>query len=163
MTIEEKKLLVRDLIGRIPYGVMVRHKNSGVAGVLHDISVYPKYDDNDICDYLCNTMFFGDEGISVEYFKPILRPVSDMTKEEIEHICKICHFGNPADDYDKHDHRGIEIVSYIYKSMQEPHTDVTLDFDDVAEITDYLNSRHIDYRRLIEKGLAIKSKSSEYF
>lgn len=141
MTIEEKKLLVRDLIGRIPYGVMVRHNNSGVVGVLHDISVYPKYDGNDICDYLCSIMFFGDESISVEYFKPILRPVSDMTKEEYEDFYK-------AVATDNNNHHGC-VVDGKPKIF-------TIGIRTMA----WLNAHHFDYRGLIERKLALDVKET---
>ena len=81
MTQEDKMLLIKDLSSRLPYGVHVQHI-SGVSGVLHDISIFHKYDENDnICDVICYTDFLGGS-IGIEQFKPYLFPLSSMTEEQ---------------------------------------------------------------------------------
>ena len=83
MTQEDKMLLIKDLLSRLPYAVHVQH-TSGFSGILHDISIYHKYDKNDnIYDTICYTNFFGDgDSITIEHFKPYLFPLSSMTKEQ---------------------------------------------------------------------------------
>ena len=83
MTQEDRMLLIKDLSSRLPYAVHVQHI-SGVSGILHDISIYHKYDENDnIYDAICYTDFFGDEdNITIEYFKPYLFPLSSITEEQ---------------------------------------------------------------------------------
>ena len=81
MTQEHKMLLIKDLSSRLPYAVHVQHI-SGVSGVLHDISIFHKYDENDnICDVICYTDFLGGS-IGIEHFKPYLFPLSSMTEEQ---------------------------------------------------------------------------------
>ena len=83
MTKEDKMLLIKDLSSRLPYAVHVQHI-SGVSSILHDISIYHKYDKNDnIYDVICCTDLFKDEGsIGIEQFKPYLFPLSSMTEEQ---------------------------------------------------------------------------------
>ena len=47
MTQEDKMLLIKDLSSRLPYAVYVQHI-SGASGILHNISIYHTYDENDI-------------------------------------------------------------------------------------------------------------------
>ena len=80
--------------------------------------------------------------INIELIKPYLRPMSTMTEEEKAIMDKIwiednrLVFADPAD-----------IRAYR--------------FYDVA-IVDFLNSRHFDYRGLIEKGLALEAPEGMY-
>ena len=81
MTQEDKMLLIKDLSSRLPYAVHVQHI-SGVSGILHDISIFHKYDENDnIYDAICYTDFLGDS-IAIEHFKPYLFSLSSMTGEQ---------------------------------------------------------------------------------
>lgn len=84
MTKEDKLLLVKDLSARLPYGVEIEHIKSGMRGVLHELNVYPIYDDDDnIFDCICNTDFFGDgDSFDISEFKPYLFPLSSMTEEQ---------------------------------------------------------------------------------
>ena len=125
MTKEDKMLLIKDLSSRLPYAVHVQHI-SGVSGVLHDISIFHKYDENDnIYDVICYTDLFKDGGsIAIEHFKPYLFPVSSMTEEQEKEYNNL----------------------NCYELGCFPHTE---------EALDYLIKNHFDYRHLIEKGLAI--------
>lgn len=69
-----------------------------------------------------------DAWFSVDTFKPYLRPMSSMTEKERKEYWKI-----KCPQYDENNN----IIN----------TD--------AEIVDWLNEHHFDYRGLIEKGLAI--------
>ena len=135
MTQEERMLLIKDLSARLPYAVTVEH-TSGFRGTLHNITIHHMYDDNDnVYDVICYTDFFGDnDDIYIEYFKPYLFPMSSMTEEQRK-----------------------EYNSIIYKEI-ELHADRYYDVIEVIsfeELQDFYHKHHIDYRGLIEKGLAI--------
>lgn len=135
MSQEDKMLLIKDLSARLPYAVTVEH-TSGFRGTLHDITVHHMYDENDnVYDAICYTDFFGDEdNIYIEYFKPYLFPLSSMTEEQRK-----------------------EYNSIIYKEI-ELHADRYYDVIEVIsfeELQDFYHNYHIDYRGLIDKGLAL--------
>ena len=125
MTQEDKMLLIKDLSSRLPYAVYVQHI-SGVSGILHDISIYHKYDENDnIYDAICYIDFLGDgNNITIEHFKPYLFPLSSMTEEQEKEYNNL----------------------NCYELGCFPHTE---------EALDYLIKNHFDYRNLIDKNLAI--------
>lgn len=69
-------------------------------------------------------------------FKPYLRPMSSLTKEEKEYIKRRFCYENWTDFNDFFNHYQINVEdSYMF--------------------IDWLNAHHFDYRGLIEKGLAI--------
>ena len=126
ITQEDKMLLIKDLSSRLPYAVHVQHI-SGVSGILHDISIYHKYDENDnIYDAICYTNLFKDgDSIGIEQFKPYLFPLSTMTdnqKQEYQYITE----------------------RWMYDSSYS-----------ISDSIDWLNKNHFDYRNLIDKNLAI--------
>ena len=130
MTQEDKMLLIKDLSSRLPYAVLVQHI-SGVSSILRDISIYHKYDENDnIYDAICYTDFFGDgDSISIEHFKPYLFPILSMPEEATREFSKTLDWVETTHGYSKSE------MSW--------------------DTFDCVNKHHIDYRGLIEKGLAI--------
>lgn len=125
-TQEDKMLLIKDLSSRLPYAVHVQHI-SGVSGILHDISIHHKYDENDnICDAICYTDFLEDgNNITIEHFKPYLFPLSSMTEEQKKEYQYITE-------------------RWMYDSSYS-----------ISDSIDWLNKNHFDYRNLIDKNLAI--------
>ena len=146
MTQENKELLLNDLCGRLPYRVIGRceidasydtsfdtifqtHKfNAEVYGIKEDLlDVTPLIEDND-------EQTFAEEevadGVAILDFTPYLFPMSSMTDEEWE-------------EYQK-----IRMIDWV-------HGDINRTFINAGLIVDWLNAHHFDYRRLIEKGLAI--------
>ena len=82
--------------------------------------------------------------------KPILRPLSSMTIEEIEELNSL------IDD-------SVRVVVssgnwvYIEGSSSDPwDSKPTLSLDDINKINEYFFSKHLDVFRLIDKGLAIE-------
>ena len=145
MTSEDKALLIKDLSGRLPYGVYVEHIRTGMRGHLHDLKVYPLYDktDDHIYDYICSTDFLGDgDYFDIEAFKPLLFPLSSMTEEQYDEFEKIV-----SDDY-------LENIQ-ITKEMRERVDFITHFPIYCPNVIDWFNKNHFDYRGLIEKGLAI--------
>ena len=137
MEVKDKALLIKDLSGRLPYGVYVEHIRTGMRGHLHDLKVYPLYDktDDHIYDYICTTDFLGDgDYFDIEAFKPLLLPLSSMTEEQRR-------------EYDKIIYHSIELHYREYSDIVE------IDLFDILQ--DFYCKNHLDYRGLIEKDLAI--------
>ena len=136
MTQEDRLLLIKDLSARLPYDVLIEHTKSGIRSFLHELKVFPMYDDNDnIFDCVGHTDFFGDNNIyKISEFKPYLFPLSSMTKEQRYELYGLIHNLN-ALAIDR------EIGDWIVSSSE----------------IDWYNKNHFDYRGLIEKGLAINA------
>lgn len=81
MTPEEKKLLLVDLCGRLPYGVMVNinGKIDVLTSVCNDDGYYFNFLEPD-----------NSEGYSIENIKPYLFPLSSMTEEQKKEEYDIC-------------------------------------------------------------------------
>ena len=86
MTNEEKQLLLKDLCGRLPYGVKVER----LSKILKLISVRPSYRYCLECEL--------EEGVNMSYdiddIKPYLRPMSSMTEEERKEQYKFSAWNN---------------------------------------------------------------------
>lgn len=146
MTQEDKELLLKDLCGRLPYGVKAEVTNT--QGYHHDnvakkgektIDTLKGFDSSYDCftiyhnnpldwDWTCNE-------IDIEDIKPYLLPMSSMTEEQKAELDRaICEDGKEA-------------MNAIFSNDKMFHTP--------WRATDWLNKNHFDYRGLIEKGLAI--------
>ena len=124
MTKEEKELVLKDLYARLPYKFTVHRYSDNV-----DISI------DDIDDFAHFLEY--SEG---EDFKPYLRPMSSMTREE--------------EAYWKY-HRCM-VGDGVYR----------LGYDNpvfcIFECFEWLNSHHFDYGGFIEKGLALEAPEGMY-
>ena len=130
---KDKDLLLKDLCGRLPYGVKCyipeANDTSILAAVLEDGE---------------NTLFnFWEDERKIQYwyqlyiseFKPYLFPLSSMTEEQkreyysLKHEVPVCHY---------------------------EYGDVVEEFElyDSPESFEYLIENHFDYRGLIPMGLA---------
>lgn len=140
MTQEEKQLLLQDLSGRLPYGVIVRHADYLVdsdgnytgqfwykRGYLYNVCrldnmtttiVESEGSDEEGYEHICD----------LERSLPYLRPMSSMTEEEYEELCSI------------------GLTKFIGDSKE----------------IDWLNAHHFDYRNLISKGLALEAPEEMY-
>lgn len=130
---EDKQLLLKDLCARLPYGVKVQVYYEEIAGSGYfDETVWVV--DND------EPFHVNDRWI--ENIKPYLRPMSSMTEEEKHKLLK---FG---------------AVTYLENGEV---VDVScVGFERHADIQDYLNACHLDYRGLIDKGLALEAHEGMY-
>lgn len=145
---EDKELLLKDLCVRLPYGVKVldnSHKDYGVSKIINigfDGSILIDNEMDDIQYYpLINNI------------KPYLRPISSMTEEEVDNLFHILKINEKnAKEWLKVNDIGIIRL----------FTEEGKDFYEIAEAIDYLNSIHIDYRELIEKGLALEAPEEIY-
>ena len=136
MTQEDKILLLRDLCGRLLYGVKAYIKNWSKLDRKYYEGIYTV----ESIDPSLNTIVADSERSSVKVIvgdddyeiKPYLRPMSNMTEEEWE-------------DYQK-----IRMIDWV-------DGDINGTFINAYSIVDWLNAHHFDFRNLIEKGLAINA------
>lgn len=133
MTQEEQNLLIRDLCGRLPYGVKIKEQD----GDYTDVNIH-----NAHIEHLIDRIGFGLD-------KMVLRPLSSMTKEE-EKECVLLDLGYW--DSGKYEDEESGSTIYIGESFQLiPCTDTF----------DYFDRKGFDYRDLIGKKLALdESKES---
>ena len=128
MTQEDKEFLIRDLCGRLPYGVKAYIKNWSKLDRKYYEGVYTV----ESIDSSLNTIVADSERSSVEVIvgdddyeiKPYLRPMSNMTEEE----------------------------KLMYEGLMIG-TDNNIQY--ILDVIDWLNAHHFDYRGLIEKSLAL--------
>ena len=153
MTQEDKKLLLKDLCARLPYGVKLQNVNNIESIVkLRSIDL-----DNDCCEILFYTyqgkaLTICDKSKLFRFgkilrYKPYLFPLSSMTEEQFTELRNETELNQYPDD--------LELVEWEnnYKTLEFYLEEVPSDV--VIEVFDWLNKNHFDYRGLIEKGLAI--------
>ena len=127
MTKEDRERLLKDLGGRLPYGVKILDIPANVVGKLFLIST------TDTVQYETA----DDTGIQTLYnIKPYLLPLSSMTEEQKR------EYNMLLTDILTYEYEGGDIVTVIDT------------YDNWMSI-DYLIANHFDYRYLIEDGLAI--------
>lgn len=83
----------------------------------------------------------------LENIKPYLRPIESMTEEERHEIQEILG-------------KGIEIHDDFIKIVDSDIN--TLSYLEIQALFNWLNSHHLDYNRLIPKGLALEAKEGMY-
>lgn len=145
---EDKALLIKDLCARLPYGVQVLHYTTGISGKLHNINVYPMYEqdsDSDkpdnIVDYISYVDFFGDgDLLDIDDFLPYLFPISSISSEQLKEVSEI--LGKDVEIFDNY----LNIVE---------HTRNTFSYLELDALFEWFNKNHFDYRNLIERNLAI--------
>lgn len=132
MTKEEKQMLLITLCGMLPYGVKGTYYLTNEKGEVTCWGNAPETVTNIDIE---NSKIWTDDTIQGYYFdefKPYLRPMSSMTKEERE-----------------------EFQEYVFDS-DEIGGIVMLD------AVDWLLAHHFDFRGLIEKGLALEAPEDMY-
>ena len=152
MTQEDKMLLIKDLSSRLPYSVHVQH-TSGFSGVLYDISMHHKYEENDnVYDIICYTDFFGDgDSITIEHFKPYLFPLSSLTEEQRNNISKLLiDTQNEFSPYGEINMKGCD--NLFICSVKQSNA-----------LINYCLTNHLDINSLIEKGLAIDATGKNIY
>lgn len=137
MTQEDKTLLLKELSTRLPYGVKIGLTCWGMEeGAYINTTLEP-----DDIERLLN-----DEEGDTE-IKPYLFPLSSMTEEMLEEL-------NANGLFKYRD--TIANVSHLESKngiSEEIYTYV--DIESISVLIEFFHSHHIDYRGLIEKGLAI--------
>lgn len=148
MTTEEKELVFKDLSARLPYGVIMNYKDSIVDSHIWKLkSLYAlsyskagtlidtDWDGNvEYEEYIGCGMSTASRPISLEKNLPYLRPMSSMTEEEQQKYYDLTH-------------------------QEEDDVWGKCLFD---KMVDFCNENHLDYRGLIEKGLALEAPENMY-
>ena len=143
MTQEDKTLLLKELSARLPYGVRYRHfvwdDERGEECI--SAKIYSINPDGYVKNY------YDDESDYIDNVRPYLFPLSSVTEEMMEElnanglfkyrdtIANISHLESK---------NGISEEIYTY-----------IDIESISVLIEFFHSHHIDYRGLIEKGLAI--------
>lgn len=145
MNREELGILARDLFARIPFGVMCRESNAepAVYGRVYDYSIYSAtitYGDTDHTKHLSVNEWLAGGG------RICLRPIADMTSDELLFL---------TENY-------ISEGRYAILDGGDLFDIGNMELCDLARIIDFFDSRHIDYRNLIGRGLAIPAPEGMY-
>jgi hypothetical protein len=138
MTEEEKRLLIIDLSGRVPYGVLVEQT------LFSESLAEPIQRLKSVQTNNCVKLYwykFIEEYVPVHCVKPYLRRMSSMTESEQTEFNELMH--------------GVEerCINAYGKGGY------TLAF---TKLNDWLNEHHFDYRGLIDKGLANEALADMY-
>lgn len=132
---EDKELLLKDLSGRIMYGVKCSAYEDTNAYTLSGIlpnKVYNELYFEELDWKECNGFAY------IQYFKPWLFPLSSMTEEQYEEFIIISGWDGDIEDI----RRGkFSCLGYI-------------GLDYIYDTIDWFNKNHFDYRGLIPMGLA---------
>ena len=146
MTQEEKEILLKDLCARLPYGVKV-HINSPIeeqnSMELFDVNLDSEHIGVGNKNWVFRAIPIIDDEDEAKVVKPYLRPMSSMTEEECVELSRI----RPFDDE-------VEAWKYI-------KTPVPLKIANIKHF-DFFHSHHLDWRGLIEKGLALEAPEGMY-
>ena len=156
MTQEEKELLLRDLCARLPYGVKCQIDYDNEEDT--DLGI-ERYRDDRIVSVCIETeeigLYEASEYFYPEYVKPYLFPLSSITKEMMEEP-NIYGFFKYRDTIANVGHleskNGVSEEIYTY-----------IDIESVSVLIEFFHSHHIDYRGLIEKGLAIDATGLDIY
>ena len=143
MNKEQKQLLMKDLCGRLPYGVNVLYVKEEIIGVLSAINIYLGNNAEGKQELMCTTIFYGENNVPIEEFKPYLYPLSSMTNEQMEKIEEILIGHNPYMVFD--------FLTYGDIVFHQANVSVKA----FAELMQFFDKEMLDYRGLIEQGLAI--------
>lgn len=151
MTPEDKQILLKDLCDRLPYGVIIdsekynkAHYRKHYLQRLILVNVLCKevicIDVDDYPDPKCRKH-------KLEYCKPYLRPMSDMTEEEFEDLKRRYVFCESCRDEN-------DVMDVVNRGK--------IEFCDAANVLNWLNEHHLDYNGLITKGLALPAPEGMY-
>ena len=156
MTQADKKLLLKDLCARLPYGVKVKVLNEDI--LRYDYSSeeggFIKGIEN-INDGLF-VIKCREDGYVLSYdeFKPYLLPLSSITEmlEELNTIGFFKYCDTIANVSHLESKNGVSEEIYTY-----------IDIESISGLMNFFHSHHIDYRGLIEKGLAIDATGLDVY
>ena len=156
MTQADKKLLLKDLCARLPYGVKVKVLNEDI--LRYDYSSEEGGFINGI-ENINDGLFVikcREDGYVLSYdeFKPYLLPLSSITEmlEDLNTIGFFKYCDTIANVSHLESKNGISEEIYTY-----------IDIESISGLMNFFHSHHIDYRGLIEKGLAIDATGLDVY
>ena len=129
-----KKLLIKDLSSRLPYGVKFLRESWNFE-TDQELSVIEVLEAIDKDGYINNTKVY-----KVEDIKPYLFPLSSMTDKDLIEFLQI---------------KGMNLNSDELKTFRREPIAIVSTLPSYSRHIDWLNKNHFDYRNLIDKNLAI--------
>lgn len=133
---QDIELLLKDLSGRLPYGVKMNHIANNEQNPRTLIGIDR--------DYVSLQSTAGYSYVPAEDYKPYLFPLSSMTEEQKEELLyEYIHNDIDFDDFND------------YFLAGELWHDICVSMFDLPDLLNWLNKNHFDYRGLIPKGLAL--------
>ena len=149
---EDKELLLRDLCARLPYGIKIKTSYDKIDEPMELIFINNRNE-----SFAIGGSFTLISGLDFDTYEcnPYLFPLSSLTSsdaEAIEHImgCDIpwnIQYG---------------LLEWTVGGSVESET-FDLRIEQIERLMEFLNSNHIDYRGLIEKGLAIDATNKNIY
>ena len=138
---EDKEILLKDLCARLPYNVICQVEFRENRKYTFEVML--------LSGIFTDEAYFTtkDGSIYSNEYKPYLFPLSSMTDKQAKEIQEIV--GNPDNACIIRKTDGLELW------LNSIDTDPTIWVDTIFEVQNYFNKNHLDYRGLIEKGLAI--------
>ena len=147
-----RKLELKDIVGYLPYDLHIMRRAWDEE---EEVEVFEEVTSDWIIKYITFDYLIH------ERCKPILRPMSDLTKSivvkgynddkefvPIQHLYDIC--STPPNGYNPSDFIDESDEEWSFSDLVE-----AFDYDKILVCLDLLNQWHFDYRNLIGKGLAI--------
>jgi len=141
-----EKLELKHLAPYLPYGLECNYDTRIDKGAHYGIN--------------CRITGADHDGVKLEmplgwlvykYIKPILRPLSDLTEEEVSELTKICH----CFEYNK-EYLQLDCLWFLTLDYE-----IDIEFSEVFKLTQKLFEWHFDVFGLIEQGLAIDINTLE--
>lgn len=162
MTKEEKQLLIKDLCARVPYVTFVyvdwhETEELEICEGCEDDEEEPNIHTLISCNYYGECDLDDNLSKTIYDIKPYLRPMSSMTEEEKDELCKLCDFEKSYDDEDYFTHYCVEIISeYCVNGKKIPESFINY------RVIDFFHEHQLDWRGLIPMGLALEAKEGMY-
>ena len=125
-------IVLKDLSARLPWSVKVLTPNDQEVYTL--LALHPNKNIA-VIGFEMDGMYVTSK-VKIDDCKPLLSPMSSMTKEELDAYHNLCY----------EDEKEILECGVWFNKVY---------YYDTVDSIDYLNSIHVDYRGLIEKDLAI--------
>jgi predicted AlkP superfamily phosphohydrolase/phosphomutase len=138
MTKEERELLSKDLCARLPYHPIV-YVDENLPRLKLDLATR-------VWEYIAVN----------KPCKPYLRSMSSITEEELEELKTLCSIYIPTDS----PIIGFEDYGIVVFTHHLTNNTYSLKLN--VYVIDWLNAHHFDYRRLINKGLALEALEVMY-
>lgn len=127
----EENLLFKDLCSRLPYGVKVKFYYY----LIDEYEIIPL-----TAKLLSDTVYIGD-------IKPYLFPLSSMTEEMIEEL--------NANGFFKYRDTFANVSHLISNGKIAEEIYTYIDIEGISYLIEFFHKYHIDYKGLIESGLAL--------
>jgi hypothetical protein len=167
-----RTLELKDICGYLPYGLKAQYSNNQTQDVITDVVNMPDNDDIKL------TIGYIGSGEHIWMYKPILRPLSDLYRaithngEEIVPIVECAKISISNENWKLKDECAFlkfNGMSFVFNTDEDGGFFVTIRSAPLVplcapnqfKLFDFLHELKIDYRGLIDDGLAIDANTLE--